>query len=86
MRLVYFIGRLVPSMLLNNMPFIKQCQPFTGILNNSSLWIWSIKMFVKGSTFSSFGMCTFSPLLKLDITMDIFQHVFLRFWGNYLEK
>ena len=86
MRLVYFIGRLVPSMLLNNMPFIKQCQPFTGILNNSSLWIWSIKMSVIGSAFSSVGRRTFSSLLKLDITMDIFQHIFLRFWGNHLEK
>ena len=68
------------------MPLIKQYQPFTGILNNSSLWIWSIKMSVMGSAFSSVGRCTYSPLLKLDITMDIFQHIFLRFRGNHLEK
>ena len=86
MRLVYFIGRLVPSMLLNNMPFIKQYQPFTGILNNSSLWIWSIKLSAIGSAFSSVGRSTFSPLLKLEITMDILQHIFLRFRGNNLKK
>ena len=41
-------------------------------------------MYVVESVFSSTGRRTFSSLLKLAITTDIFHHIFLRLWGKHL--